>query len=254
MRTIATLVALSLVAGAARAQPATPPSDVDRADAQRIYDEGTKHYDLNEWDAAITSFRAAYEKMPDPLFLFDIAQSYRRAGKCRDARDFYKSFVRDAPDAANRPKAEKFIVEMDDCVRTEDEQAALAARATPQPAIVAAPEPRLRGLHVAGIASAGGGVLLAIAGGVFSWRANDAAHKVETLCANGCVASAVAELDARGQASDRDAEICYAVGGAALVTGAALFLWAETHPRSREPIAIAPVPGGGALVFAHVEF
>jgi hypothetical protein len=93
--------------------------------------------------------------------------------------------------------------------------------------------------------------LLGVGGGVFSWRANDAASKVEALCRTACVASAVAELDARGKASDRDAEILYAAGGAALVAGAAMFLWAETH--SQTPVAIAPLPGG-AMVLAKVEF
>jgi hypothetical protein len=260
VRTLVALVTLSLLVGAAaHAQPGGAPApatpDADRAEAERVYDEGTKHYDLGEWDLAIAAFKQAYERMPDPLFLFDIAQSYRRAGRCHEARDFYKSFVRDAPAAENRPKADKFIIDMDDCARKQDEQAALAARATPLPRpITAGAEPRLRGLHVAGIATAGAGVLFGVAGGVFSWRANDASRKVETLCRSGCVASAVAELDARGQASDRDAEILYAASGAAIVAGAAMFLWAETHPREPEPVAIAPVAGGGAMVLAHFEF
>jgi hypothetical protein len=248
VRTVATIVAiLSVASVAAHADAAAGvASPTDRAAAQQFYDEGTKHYDLGEWDLAITAFKQAYERMPDPLFLFDIAQSQRRAGHCREALDAYKAFVRDAPEAENRPKAEKFITQMDECVRRDSAVAVVVHAPAPAPRA-----PRLRGLHVAGITAAAGGLLLGVGGGVFSWRANDAASKVEALCRTACVASAVAELDARGKASDRDAEILYAAGGAAIVAGAAMFLWAEAHPQT--PVAIAPMPGG-AMVLAKVEF
>jgi len=242
VRTIALLVAL-LVARAAYADP-DPHADPDptTAQAESHFAAGTQHYNLGEWDAAIASFKQAYALMPDPLFLFDIAQAYRLSGNCREAQSFYRTYLRNDPTGAQRAKAEKLLVDLDPCPAAP-ERAEIAAAAPPPP--------RFTGTHVAAIATASAGVLLGIAGGAFSWRARDAAAKVEAQCANGCSATEIVALDERGRASDRDATICYALAGAAVVAGVSLYLYAESRPR--ESVAVAPTPGG-AVVSASLEF
>ena len=92
------------------------------ADDKELYARGTKHYDLGEYAAAIDSFRASYDLVPQPLLLFDIAQAYRQLRDCGHARTFYKSYLRNLPAADNRDKVERFLADMDACVATTERE------------------------------------------------------------------------------------------------------------------------------------
>ncbi len=100
---------------AARAQAAPPPADpaVD-AEAKRQYAEGTKAYNLGDFAKAVESFKAAYQTKPDPVYLYNIAQSYRLMKNWEQAQFFYKSFLRNMPDAPNKEEVDQRIKEMDD--------------------------------------------------------------------------------------------------------------------------------------------
>jgi Tetratricopeptide repeat len=84
---LATVAALS-VGAPARAQPKT---------AAEWFNLGDNHYNLGEFDKAIDAFRKAFEIEKDealkPIYLYNIAQSYRQAGDCDNAVFFYKRFL-----------------------------------------------------------------------------------------------------------------------------------------------------------------
>jgi iron complex outermembrane receptor protein len=112
---IVIVVALLLPAGAL-AQTKAPGSAVqakDRAEAKAHYDQGTVHFNLDEWPQAIEEFRAAYRVYPDAIFLYNIAQCYRKMGSAADALSFYKKYLRERPDAPNRLEVEKRIDELE---------------------------------------------------------------------------------------------------------------------------------------------
>jgi tetratricopeptide (TPR) repeat protein len=117
VRTIAMLVlAFSLHARNAAADPAA------EKEAKRLYDKGTKHFNLGEYDAAITAYKDAYRAFENPYFLFNIAQASRLAGDNRQALTFYKSFLNAAPDAPERPEVTRRIAELEALIREEDEK------------------------------------------------------------------------------------------------------------------------------------
>lgn len=88
----------------------------DRAKARSLFESGTVHYNLGELDAALADFRAAYRVLPDPVFIFNIAQCLRRLDKPAQAADFYRTYRREAPDAPNRREVDQLIEEMDRAV------------------------------------------------------------------------------------------------------------------------------------------
>ena len=104
---------LSLGAGAAIAKPKV--SDKDAA-AKAAYEEATKAYNLGKFDKAIEAYERAYDLKPDPVFLFNIAQSHRLNNNFKQALFFYKSFLRNAPDAPNRAQIEERIAELEEWV------------------------------------------------------------------------------------------------------------------------------------------
>jgi hypothetical protein len=84
--------AISILAGAmialasslAVAQPKT---------ADELYKEGEKQYNLGEFTKAIEAFKGAYALEDKPAYLYNIAQSYRQLGDCKNAVFFYKRFL-----------------------------------------------------------------------------------------------------------------------------------------------------------------
>ncbi|MCC6993639.1 MAG: hypothetical protein IT370_03315 [Deltaproteobacteria bacterium] len=104
---------LSLGAGVAIAKP--KPTDKDLA-AKQAYEEATKAYNLGKFDKAIEAYERAYDLKPDPVFLFNIAQSHRLNNNFKQALFFYKSFLRNAPDAPNRAQIEERIAELEEWV------------------------------------------------------------------------------------------------------------------------------------------
>jgi tetratricopeptide (TPR) repeat protein len=253
-------MALAVLAGTAHAQSA------DEAKAKALFDEGTQHFNLAEYDEAIVAYKEAYRLLPDPLFLFNIAQAYRQDGDCGKARTFYKSYLREAPDAYNREKVEQRIVEMEECIRATGavpeadppvvvEKPKIEPEVTkepePRPVVVDRPAPRRGGTQrIAGIAAAGVGVALLGTGGYFSWRAGDIASRLEADCADGgCDGAAVIASNADGKAADRNAAILYVAGGVGVAAGAVLYYLGWSAGRESS-IAIAPTSGGATIVGA----
>ena len=262
-----TLVTFGASVAIADGQPSdlAPASDDVRGRAKSEFEAANRHYDLREYAAAIASLRKAYELLPEPLFLFDLAQSYRQLHDCESARGFYKTYLRNLPTADNRAKVEAFITEMDECVRTQGAHAVEAPTpvpAAPVPRVVpvaptaasappAPPAPMTSRLRVAGLVVAATGVALAGVGIYFSSDGADQAHQIELQCAGGCAAADVAELDRAGHDANRNALISYAVGGTAIAAGITMLVWSTL--RTDEVMTITPTHGG-ATVGAMVKF
>lgn len=118
---IATVCALS---GVAYAQQATEKVAEDE------FNKGNTAYNLGKWDEAIEHFTKAYEAMPLPEFLYNIAQSHRQAGNCKLALHFYKRFRslketdKQAPlSKQKRDEIERFIKELTECAANTDKTA-----------------------------------------------------------------------------------------------------------------------------------
>jgi hypothetical protein len=124
-------VALLLSSGVqAQKASSAAASSKEKAEAKSHYDQGTVHYNLDEWPQAIDEFKAAYRVFPDATFLYNIAQCYRKMGNGAEALSFYKNYLRERPEAPNRAEVEKRIEELE------------ASKAT-QPAPVLVPPPAL---------------------------------------------------------------------------------------------------------------
>jgi hypothetical protein len=102
--------------------------------------QGDAYYKLEKYGNAIGEYEQAYLAKPDPSFLYNIAQCHRLMGQSAEALNFYRRFLRDAPDAPNRPVAEKHIKDLEDASHATLEPPPVAA-APPAIASPAAPLP-----------------------------------------------------------------------------------------------------------------
>lgn len=136
---------LVLIAGFAIAQPgvsrAAPPtstpsySEEARATAKRAYQRGTAQYKQDHYDEAIAEFEAGYKAVPQPVFLFNIAQAYRLSERVDKALEYYKRYLEEAPTAPNRKEVEDRIAALDKIIadKKKAEQELLAAQQHPEP-------------------------------------------------------------------------------------------------------------------------
>jgi tetratricopeptide (TPR) repeat protein len=77
------------------------------------------HYDLGEFEKAAEEYILVYRIKALPPLLYNIAQSYRQAGQYEKARQFYKSYLREAKQIPNRAAIEKAIRDLDDLLAKE---------------------------------------------------------------------------------------------------------------------------------------
>lgn len=99
---------------------ATAPARADdKTDAERHYQLGKRHYNVQEWNEAVDEFKAAYKLVPEAVYLFNIAQAYRLKRDCANAAKFYATYQREEKDRKARDSVKKLREEMEACAKTQ---------------------------------------------------------------------------------------------------------------------------------------
>jgi tetratricopeptide (TPR) repeat protein len=131
----------------------TVAGESDKVVARAHYETASRLYEIREYADALKEYKAAYVAKPDPAFLFNIGQCYRKMGKNAEAVDFFQQFLKKAPpDDPNRALVEARIrnieagvsAEYDPFDHTGDVQAqppVMKAQPIPTPKPVPTPVP-----------------------------------------------------------------------------------------------------------------
>jgi tetratricopeptide (TPR) repeat protein len=99
--------------GAPAAAAQAPTGDDPALEARAHAKQATTYYNLSRFRDALAEYEAAYMIRPDPALLYNVAQCHRQLGNDADALRFYKSYLRNAPDAPNRAEVEKRIKQLE---------------------------------------------------------------------------------------------------------------------------------------------
>lgn len=81
----------------------------DKDQARAFAREATLHYKLGEYEDALKKYKEAFRTFQEPSLLFNIGQCHRQLGHKPEAEQAYKSYLRDLPQAENRPEVERLI-------------------------------------------------------------------------------------------------------------------------------------------------
>ncbi len=122
--TRAAVVALFLLAGAARADDMRPV-------ARDKFQEGLAAYEAKRYPEAIAAFRAAYVTDPRPDILFAWAQSERLSGHCEAAMPLYEKLLEQSQGDAQRSAVRALL---DKCAAERAPAPAAAVTAVAPPA------------------------------------------------------------------------------------------------------------------------
>ena len=271
LRLAALLVGLSC-ATALPAAAANPALD----EARQLTSRASVEYDVGHFDQALDLYAKAYERYPKPALLFDIGQCHRLLGHFERAIFFYQGYLRGKPDAANRALVEQFIL---DSQKQLDAERAAAAATPSAPAPVApapapadaplpvppsspsqadasvlpatadasSPPPAWSPLRIAGLATAGAGVVLigaAIAEGLAS---SSLSNQVSQLSSQHGTWSPQAQSEYDAGKSDATAANVLYVTGALVLAGGAVMTWLGWPKAPSTTAAVAPLPGGASM-------
>jgi tetratricopeptide (TPR) repeat protein len=262
--TRAALVLVLVMAGVASAGPNV------QKEADVLFEKGQASYQAGKYQDAIAQFKEAYELVKDPVYLFNIAQSYRKVADCTAAAEYYKRYLEKAPNAENKQKVEQWLEELRPCVqqrerdqesarksaeeaerlRRERELAAASGIVLPQNGTLDRGKPyRYGGLVLVGVGVVG------IAVGIgFSVKGSSIKSDIDKRCSppNSCQwdSEEIQALHRDGESANTWTKVGYITGGIAIVGGAALYMYGRTRI---ENVSLAPGPGG-ATVSARFKF
>jgi tetratricopeptide (TPR) repeat protein len=265
MRTaLAVLLAVSLAAPAW-----AKPSHADLKKARAHFKSGQKLHDKGRLDEAIAEYQAAYQLSGLPDMLYNLGQVHRMRGNRRAAIDYYTRYLAADPSGRGAAKARSFLDALTREMKAEElamrgsiseEWRGVVQGASPEPYIPPLPAPGTaptsapderplitrdggRNLRLAGLATAGGGVLILAGGAYFGLRARSLSNDLDDLMAGDTYDPGVVD---DGRAAQRNAVILLGVGTVAVVTGGVLYFLGMR--RSAEPVlTVVPSEGGGVV-------
>jgi tetratricopeptide (TPR) repeat protein len=111
----------------------------DKEAARAAYERGNRSYNLAEFSQALDAFKEAYRNYPEPSFLFNIAQCHRQLGDKPNAIRFYRTYIRETPNAPNREEVNRLISALERAVAKEQLNKLAQPGPAPAPAPAVAP-------------------------------------------------------------------------------------------------------------------
>jgi tetratricopeptide (TPR) repeat protein len=110
--------ALALAGGAHAADDASSKAS-SLEEARQHAAKAKVHYDLGEFEKAAEEYIVVYRMRPLPALLFNIAQAYRQGGQHEKAKQFYRAYLRENPDAKIAAAVKKALKEIDELLAKE---------------------------------------------------------------------------------------------------------------------------------------
>jgi hypothetical protein len=243
----ASCLAILFVCLSARAQP---PEPAVQREGRAHYEKGLASYHLGDFPTAIDEFKTAYTLTKAPRLLFDIAQAQRLSKEYAAALYSYNTYLRLVPGAPNRADVQMRIAELTRLLaehnevppslppqpspepspppRPQDVSAEASPIPTPEP-VVFVPPVTTDALHRAAVerwtglgVAIGGAILFAAAAGCTATAASRGDTLRDLQSKNGAWNSHYQDLYDEGLRDQRAAAALWAIGGAAVITGAVL--------------------------------
>src|SRR5688572_10716761 len=107
------------------AEPALADST---SEAKQMFERAEKAFRLGRFEEALADYAAAYERLPRPEFLFNMAQCHRNLGNYERAIFFLEGYLREGRNVEDRLEVETLISEL---TQRLEQQRALEAKRAP---------------------------------------------------------------------------------------------------------------------------
>ena len=271
MRALVLSLTVLLAAPPALGQTVTPEA---KAQAKRHFERGRTLQKQQDYAAALAEYRAAYELVPTPDLLYNIALVLRLSGDKPAALDHYRRYLERDPNGRGSEEARSWIAKLEAELAQPAPTSRPAEAARPQPdpgakVVDVAPQPsredsptRGRPWRWAGATMVASGLLLGGAGVFFGVRADNLETEAEEQAREAETNGWTAEIDRQVRATVADAEsaettmiVLFVAGGVAAVSGTALWVYGSAQDDEGRSVSVRPAVGPrGALVIAEGRF
>ena len=252
-------LALAIV-GTARLADAGP----DKGAGQTSFAAGKELYAKGDYLGAAKKFEDAYSKDPDPAYIFNAGQAFRRSAQqkagsvqldCARSAKAYKEFLRLVPKSPNRTEVEAYATEMARCAgstKVPDDKPPVDKPPIDKPPIdkppidkppIDKPPNANSPLEIVGLVVGGVGLVGLGAGGYFALHALDLARQHDSTSD----AAEATRLDKEGHTANVREVTSFVIGGAVLATGVVLYVVGRRSSREQR-LTIAPTRGGATLL------
>ena len=266
---------LFTLASSAAAQAPAGQAPKGLEEAKALTQVAEVNFKLGHFEDALANYAAAYQKYPTPALLLNIGQCHRMLKNYEQAIFFYKGYLRDKPDAPNRPVIEGMIADATkslDAQRAEAAAKELERRQAEEQARAALPPPTAGapttlaaatstkvsfGRRVPGIIVTGVGLATLGTAIYFGLHSSSDSSTLEGR-ANATTKQAWTPDDQSlyndGKTSAQVATALYVAGGVVVAAGGVLALlgWPKKASESGTTASVAPVPGGAAVLVRGV--
>jgi hypothetical protein len=109
MTSLRALIVTALVLGCAATAAA---QGNPKKEAKAAFDRAVEAEHKKDWRTAIAEYQTAYDLMPHPDVLHNIALNFERLEELRDAATFYRRYLDESTDPPDRGKVEKLIASL----------------------------------------------------------------------------------------------------------------------------------------------
>jgi tetratricopeptide (TPR) repeat protein len=277
MSLAAIAVLLAVAAGVARA--GDDPGEADkRKRAGKHVEEGDRFKEAGDYEAAAREYEKAYELVPHPELFFNLAQVYRLGGKKEKALEYYERYLAVEPNGRAAAQARRFARQLKKALdRAKGKEhppagsesgsgsgsetgsasgsgSGSGSGAGTDGEVTRGVEPQHPGrtLRIAGMATAGAGVIALAVGVKYGLDARRISHELSDY--DEMWTNAELARQAVGKRAEKRMFIGTGVGAALIAGGAVLYYLGHSAraqaEEAEEGVTAAPLVSGDTLGFA----
>lgn len=237
--------------------PEQEPAPVDPAKkelARKHYELGEQLYRTSNYPAALAEFEKAYQLVPKPALLFNIARTYEVLAELEKAVASYESYLQQAPAAENADLVRARLANLKQrLAQGKEDKQDKQDKPPPAPQPV---EPPSRWKRTAGWVTLGVGVASLGTGIAFGVLAKKKADEYESGADGSKLYYELQDIDRDGKRFNNIAIATLVAGGVLAAAGAGLVVWdalSNRKPERRSAFLLPFVDGSGAGLAASFE-
>jgi tetratricopeptide (TPR) repeat protein len=241
-------LAVLLASSTALAQPKSPPTDAQKQAAGNLAKQAIAKSQAGDHEAAIKLYLEAYQIVPEPLLLTNIASEFKQLKKSVDALRYFCMYLKEAPTGSNASYAlsEATILHMDLAIQGDVCKPEQTTVTEPPPTKTdPPPPPKLQpasgggGMRMIGLGTAGVGVLALGAGVFFGVKARENSDLISNHNMAEEWPANIKQIEADGQAYENRQILFTIVGGALVATGVVVYVIGRSK-KTETSMTVAP--------------
>ncbi len=107
------------------------PASANSPEVRRLVHDSIREYNAGDFDLALRDAKRAYEISGLPALLYNLGQCHRALGHWKEALFYYRGYLREQHDAANREEVVGLVQEMSAKLAAEEVRAATPSAPAP---------------------------------------------------------------------------------------------------------------------------